>query len=232
MPDNLNPTEIEKFAQISEQWWDKNGPCKPLHELNPHRLRFIELHTTLIQKQVLDIGCGGGILSESLAKRGADTTAIDLNQKAIDIAKTHAESQQLNIHYQCIATDQFAKENPQRFDIITCMELLEHVPNPEKIIENCTQLLADGGHLFVSTLNRTLFSYLSAIVGAEYLLKMLPIGTHDYQVFIKPCELALWGRNHQLELKNSTGIVYNPLLKKFSLNKKLHSNYILHFQKN
>ena len=214
---NADLSEIAKFEASAERWWDKNSEFKPLHDINPLRLNYIEQFQPVAELKVLDIGCGGGILSEGLAQRGAITTGIDLAEQTLNIAKLHALESGLKIDYQCISAEEFAKQNPQQFDVITCMEMLEHVPEPESIIDSCAALLKPGGHLFLSTINRNPKSYTAMILGAEYLLKMVPKGTHNYDKFIRPSELANMTRAGGFIVQDITGMVYNPLLKHYKL---------------
>jgi len=188
---NVDPKEIAKFSELSSSWWDLSGPSKSLHEINPLRLSFIKEHVSLNDIKAIDVGCGGGILSESLAKEGTTVTGIDLSEDAINAAKNHAEKNNLAIDYQCISSEALAKKQAAQYDVVTCMELLEHVPEPQAIINDCTKLVKPGGHLFFSTINRNLKAYLQAVIGAEYILALLPRGTHDYDRFIKPSELTI-----------------------------------------
>lgn len=229
MPANHDPKEIEKFSQLAHMWWDASGPCKPLHDINPLRMGFVNEHTELKDKQVLDLGCGGGILSETLTKAGAHVTAIDLSEEAITAAKQHARESNLPIDYRVESVEALAKSNPQSFDVITCMEMLEHVPDPAAILKSCVTLLKPDGDLFLSTLNRSLKSYVQAILGAEYLLRLLPVGTHDYAKFIKPSELANWLRTEQLDIKAIQNLDYNPLSKEYRLTTHQNPvNYLVH----
>lgn len=228
---NVNADEIDKFAAMAADWWQPEGPCKPLHELNPLRLSFIQANTLLQNKRVLDVGCGGGILSESLSKHGASVVGIDCAGALIDIAKQHASDLINPPDYQLIDVETLAQQQPQSFDVITCMEMLEHVPDPRAILKACAALLKPEGHLFCSTLNRTPKAFLQAIVGAEYLLKILPIGTHDYQLFIRPSELASLARQEGLQVKKLKGIRYQLLSQSYHLCDDLGVNYLIHFVK-
>ena len=230
-PNNVDPAEIEKFASIAKKWWDKKGPCRPLHELNPIRLDYIQQHVPLAEQAILDVGCGGGILSESLAQHGAHVTGIDLSQEVIAVAQQHAQTQQLNISYQHLAVEALALQQPASFDVITCFELLEHVPNPLSVINACAQLIKPNGSLFFSTLNRHPKAYLLAILGAEYVLNLLPKGTHEYQKFIKPSELAGWLRIAGLNVENLRGIGYQPLTRRFYLTDDINVNYLAYCRK-
>ncbi len=224
---NVNSAEILKFTEMAAQWWDINGPCRPLHELNPLRLAFIKQHVLLKGKKTLDVGCGGGILTEALAKEGAAATGIDLSHEVLEVARLHALESQLLVNYQEISVEAFAEKNPNTFDVITCMEMLEHVPDPISVVNACAQLVTPGGYVFFSTLNRNPMSYLQAIVGAEYVLRMLPRGTHDYEKFIKPAELSQWARNAGLQIKDMTGLTYNPITREFSLTDSTQVNYLI-----
>ncbi len=228
---NVDSEEIAKFSALANEWWDVNGPMKPLHALNPLRLDYIQKQADIAGKKVLDMGCGGGILTESLAKAGAMTTGIDMSDDAISIAEQHAEKSALTIHYEKTRVEDFAEKNPGAFDVITCMEMLEHVPDPFSIIQAALQLLKPNGYLFFSTINRNAKSFLSAIVGAEYILNVLPKGTHHYQKFIKPSELTQWAEKNNLTLCGLQGVTYHPLKNKFSLADSVDVNYLMVFQK-
>ena len=228
---NYDQHEITKFTNFAATWWDPNGDMKPLHQLNPLRLSYIQQHIALNNKRILDVGCGGGILSESLTKAGAEVTGIDLTPAIIDVAQQHAKQEQLSIQYQCISVEEFAPTQANQFDGITCLEMLEHVPDPTSIVKACATLLKPGGMLFFSTLNRNLKSYLFAIIGAEYLLRLLPIGTHEYGKFIRPSELKQWAATADLSLANLKGIRYNPLTQAFTLSSDTDVNYLMCFRK-
>lgn len=219
--------EVNKFNALAQQWWDTQGPLKPLHALNPLRLQFIKEQIDLKGKHVLDVGCGGGILTESLAKTGAHATGIDLASDVLNVAREHANAQQLTIDYQCIAIETFALQHPHTFDAITCMELLEHVPDPQQVISACKQLLKPNGILFLSTLNRNLKSFLLAIIGAEYVLNLVPKGTHEYAKFITPAELSRLLREEDFEVEQIRGLSYNPLTQTFKLSTDCAVNYLL-----
>lgn len=225
---NVEAAEVNKFAELAHQWWDTQGVFKPLHQLNPLRLNYIDSRAQLSGKQVLDVGCGGGILSESMAQRGAQVTGIDLAEKSLQVAQLHALEAKVQLDYRCVTVEALAQEKPQTFDVVTCMEMLEHVPDPASVVRACAALVKPGGHVFFSTLNRNAKAYLMAVVGAEYLLNLLPRGTHDYSKFIKPSELAAWMRQAGLELQHQTGVTYNPLNKQYSLTTDTSVNYMLH----
>jgi 2-polyprenyl-6-hydroxyphenyl methylase / 3-demethylubiquinone-9 3-methyltransferase len=228
---NVEAAEVNKFAELAHQWWDAQGVFKPLHQLNPLRLDYIDSRASLNGKQVLDVGCGGGILSESMAGRGAQVTGIDLAEASLQVAQLHALESAVSIEYRCIAVEDLAAEKPQSFDVVTCMEMLEHVPDPASVVRACAALVKPGGQLFFSTLNRNAKAYLMAVVGAEYILNLLPKGTHDYAKFIKPSELAAWLRQSGLELQHQSGVTYNPLNKQYSLTQDTSVNYMLHATK-
>ncbi len=228
---NVDPLELEKFSQLAHRWWDPAAEFKPLHDINPLRLDFIDSIASLGGKRVLDVGCGGGILAESMAIRGAKVTGIDLAEKPLKVAQLHLVESGLLVDYQLIAPEALALEVPASFDVVTCMELLEHVPQPACTVEACAALVKPGGHVFFSTISRNLKSYLLAVVGAEYLLDLLPRGTHDYAKFIRPSELAAMCRNAALDVDRITGMTYNPLTKIYSLGSDTDVNYILHAQR-
>jgi len=228
---NIDPAEIKKFEDLASRWWDKQGEFKPLHEMNPLRLNFINTGSPLAGKSVCDIGCGGGILSESMTRCGATTTGIDMGKAPLSVARLHAMESDLDIDYQQITAEEMAQQKPASFDVVTCMELLEHVPNPSSIIESCFTLLKPGGSVYFSTINRNPKSYVLAIVGAEYIMKMLPRGTHDYAKFIKPSELDQWARAAGLELIDLAGITYNPFTGLFSQSHDVDINYMVHYRR-
>jgi 2-polyprenyl-6-hydroxyphenyl methylase/3-demethylubiquinone-9 3-methyltransferase len=224
---NADPIELEKFSQLAHKWWDPNSEFKPLHDINPLRLGYIDRHAGLTGKTVLDVGCGGGILSESMAELNANVTGIDLSDKALQVARLHLLESGKQVEYRKIAVEDLAAEQPARYDVVTCLEMLEHVPDPHSVIMACAQLVKPGGWIFFSTLNRNPKSYLLAVVGAEYILNMLPRGTHDYTKFIKPSELAQSCRNAGLNLVDLIGMSFNPLSKVYSLGKDTDVNYMI-----
>ena len=224
---NVDPAEIQKFSDLAHRWWDPTSEFRPLHEINPLRLEWINNRTTLSGKNVIDIGCGGGILAESMAKKGAKVTGIDLSEKALKVADLHGLESGINVRYKKIAAEQMADEEAGQYDVVTCMEMLEHVPDPASIIRACYALVKPGGHVFFSTLNRNPKSYLFAIIGAEYILQMLPKGTHDYAKFITPAELSQAIRNAGLQVDALRGMSYNPLSKIYSLNQDTSVNYLV-----
>lgn len=228
---NIDPAEIAKFDAIAKEWWDPAGTMKPLHLLNPLRLHYIQDHTTLQNKKALDVGCGGGILSEALAQQGAAVTGIDLSQEVLNAAQTHAQQQNLDIQYQHISVEDYAQRHPHTFDVVTCMELLEHVPDPSSVIHACARLVKPGGTVFFSTINRNLKSYLLAIIGAEYILNMLPKGTHDYHKLIRPAELSRWALQAALQLNDISGVRYQFTNRQFELCQDVAVNYLACFEK-
>jgi 2-polyprenyl-6-hydroxyphenyl methylase/3-demethylubiquinone-9 3-methyltransferase len=230
--ENVNPDEIDKFSALAGRWWDPRGEFKTLHAVNPLRIQFTRSHVELTGAKILDVGCGGGILSEGLAKAGASVTAIDLGGELLSVARDHAKDSDLTIDYRQISVEALAEEMPEAFDHVTCMEMLEHVPDPASVVRACAQLVKPGGRIFFSTLNRKLKAYLLAIVSAEYLLNMIPKGTHDFSTFIKPSELTRWARQNELELLGLEGVTYNPLTGQFSLSlKDIDVNYLAAFEK-
>ena len=228
---NADPIELEKFSQLAHKWWDPNSEFKPLHEINPLRLAYIDRIASLAGKTVLDVGCGGGILSEALADAGATVTGIDLADKSLSVARLHLLESGKKVDYHKVAVEALADERPAHYDVVTCMEMLEHVPDPAAVVAACAKLVKPGGHVFFSTLNRNPKSYLFAIIGAEYVLNLLPRGTHDYAKFIKPSELAQWCRNAGLEVTEVTGMSYNPLNKSYTLGRDTSVNYLLASQR-
>lgn len=225
---NADPAELEKFSQLAHRWWDPNSEFKPLHEINPLRLGYIAESTGGLEgKKILDVGCGGGILSESMAAKGAQVTGIDLGDKALKVAKLHLLESGHQVEYRKITVESLAKEQPQHYDIVTCMEMLEHVPDPMSVINSCAQLVKPGGWVFFSTINRNPKAYLFAVIGAEYILNLLPRGTHEYAKFIKPSELARMARNAGLTDEKLIGMTYNPLTKVYALEDDTDVNYIM-----
>ena len=229
---NVDLEEIEKFNLLAHKWWDPTSEFKPLHEINPLRLNFIKSSVSLKGKKVLDVGCGGGILSESLASAGADVTGIDQGDKVIQIAKLHAKESGVKIKYKHINIEDFYKNTDERFDVITCLEMLEHVPDPNSIINTCSKLLKPGGKIFFSTINKNLKAFLFAIIGAEYILRWLPIGTHDWNKFLKPEELENLLQNEKFTTTDLKGLVFNPILNKWKKSDNLSVNYIISSLKN
>lgn len=229
---NYDPREIAKFEDLASRWWDPKGEFKPLHEINPLRLEYIDRRAGLAGKQVLDVGCGGGILSESMAARGARVTAIDMGEAPLAVARLHRHESGVEVDYLHSTAEALAADRPGQFDVVTCLEMLEHVPEPASVVRACAQLVKPGGHVFFSTINRNPKSYLFAIIGAEYLLQMLPKGTHDYARFIRPSELAAWCRPAELSVRELTGMSYNPLSKRYSLGPDVDVNYLVHCEKN
>ena len=227
---NVDPLELEKFNQIAHHWWDPNSEFKPLHEINPLRLNYIQQLVGLDGKVVLDVGCGGGILAESMAESGANVTGIDVGDKSLKVAKLHLLETGNKVDYRHITAEDLAKEQPNHYDIVTCMEMLEHVPDPESIVRSCAVLTKPGGWVFFSTLNRNPKSYLLAVIGAEYVLNLLPRGTHDYAKFIKPSELARMARGAGLDVETITGMTYNPITKIYSLVRDSSVNYIMTYR--
>jgi 2-polyprenyl-6-hydroxyphenyl methylase/3-demethylubiquinone-9 3-methyltransferase len=228
---NFDPAELEKFAALAHRWWDKNSEFKPLHAINPLRLNFIDGAVGLKGKRVLDVGCGGGILSESMSEKGADVIGIDLGEKALKVAKLHQLESGSQVDYQLIAVEELASQQPESFDVVTCMEMLEHVPDPAAIIDDCARLVKPGGSVFFSTINRNPKAYLFAVIGAEYVLNMLPKGTHAYEKFIKPSELSVWARQAGLNVEQLKGMSYNPLTQHYSLGSDISVNYLIHTSK-
>lgn len=225
---NVDPNEIAKFEALASRWWDKESEFKPLHDINPLRLNYIDERARLPGKRVLDVGCGGGILSEGLVQRGAHVLGIDMGAAPLSVAKLHGLESGIEVEYQQITVEALAAQQPSTFDVVTCLEMLEHVPDPSSIIRACAKLLKPGGQLFLSTINRNPKAFLFAIVGAEHLLKMLPKGTHEYKKFIKPSELSAYIRQADLEFQDVTGMVYNPLLKEYKLARDVNVNYLMH----
>jgi len=224
---NVEAAEIEKFSALAHRWWDEDGEFRPLHQLNPHRLQWIRDHVDLSGKSVLDIGCGGGILAESMAAVGAKVTGIDLAEASLQVARLHALDAQLDIDYRLVSAERLAAEEPGRFDVVTCMEMLEHVPDPASIIQASATLVHPGGWIFVSTINRNIKAYLYAIVGAEYILRLLPKGTHDFAKFLRPSEISVMGRRCGLETADIAGLEFQPLTQRFRITRDPSVNYLL-----
>lgn len=224
---NADKAELDKFSELAHRWWDPESEFRPLHEINPLRLDWIDARSPLRGKAVIDVGCGGGILSESMARRGATVTGIDLGDKALSVARLHALDSGITLDYRKISAEDMAAERPGQFAVVSCMEMLEHVPDPASIVRACADLAAPGGSVYFSTLNRNPKSYLMAIIGAEYVLNMLPRGTHDYAKFIKPAELTRFARSAGLDIVEITGMHYNPLSKRYSLGPGTDVNYIV-----
>jgi 2-polyprenyl-6-hydroxyphenyl methylase/3-demethylubiquinone-9 3-methyltransferase len=227
---NVDPLELDKFSQLAHRWWDPNSEFKPLHEINPLRLNYIDRLAHLAGKTVLDVGCGGGILSESMAERGAAVTGIDLGDKALKVAKLHLLESGKQVNYRKVAVEELAREQPHHYDVVTCMEMLEHVPSPASTVKACAQLAKPGGWVFFSTINRNPKSYLFAVIGAEYVLKLLPRGTHDSAKFIKPSELARMARDAGLNVEEIIGMTYNPITRVYALGSDSDVNYIMAFR--
>lgn len=223
---NVDPGEIAKFEVLAARWWDPESEFKPLHDINPLRLDYIETRAPLAGRQVLDVGCGGGILSEAMAARGARVTGIDMGDAPLAVARLHLHESGREVEYLKTAVEDFARERPQSYDVVTCMEMLEHVPEPASVVAACARLLKPGGAAFFSTINRSPKAWLFAVVGAEYVLRLLPRGTHEYQKFIKPSELEAFARAAGLALCELTGMHYNPLLKRYALGPGLDVNYL------
>ena len=225
---NVDPLELDKFNQLAHRWWDPGSEFKPLHDINPLRLDYIDGIATLRGKRVLDVGCGGGILAEAMAARGARVTGIDMGDAPLKVAQLHLLESGLEVDYRKVEAEALARDMPGAFDVVTCMELLEHVPDPSAMVQSCATLVRPGGWLFFSTINRNLKSYVFAVIGAEYVLKLLPRGTHDYARFIRPSELAAHCRSAGLSIRGVTGMTYNPFTKIYALGPDADVNYILH----
>jgi 2-polyprenyl-6-hydroxyphenyl methylase/3-demethylubiquinone-9 3-methyltransferase len=228
---NVDEAELAKFSALAQSWWDPAGPSKPLHDLNPLRLRYIERAVELKGAGVLDVGCGGGILSEAMVRAGARVLGIDLSQAVLDVAELHALEGKIAVEYQAIAAEHLALQQAAAFDLVACMEMLEHVPDPAAMMAALAALVKPGGDVIVSTLNRKPLAFAVAIIGAEYIARLLPRGTHEYLKFIRPSELARWGREAGLELLDLTGITYNPLTRSFRLSANTDINYLAHFRR-
>jgi len=234
MNGNIDLDEVEKFGSLAARWWDKDSEFKPLHDINPLRLNYIKEQCggSIKGKRILDVGCGGGILCESLALEGAEVVGIDLAEAGLEVAKLHLLESGLDVNYQKITAEEFAESNAETFDIVTCMEMLEHVPEPSSIIKSCSKLVKPQGRVFFSTINRNPKSYFFAIVGAEYVLNLLPKGTHNYEKFIRPSEIDKWARRNNLSIASMIGMTYNPITKRYKLEKDVSVNYLTHYQKN
>lgn len=228
---NIDPSEVAKFEALADRWWDQDSEFKPLHQINPLRVNYIDQRSPVAGKKVLDVGCGGGILSEGLAVRGATVTGIDVGEAPLSIAKLHTKESGLDIDYRLTTIEELADQEPESYDIVACMEMLEHVPDPSSIIRACTKALRPGGTIYFSTISRNPKAYLLAIIAAERILKMLPKGTHDYDKLIKPSELARWTRQADLQLLDVTGMIYNPFSKRYSLSRDTSVNYLVHAHK-
>ena len=228
---NFDPNEIAKFEALASRWWDPQSEFKPLHDINPLRLEYIDRRTGLNNKKVIDVGCGGGILAESMAAKGANVTGIDMGEAPLSVARLHQLESGVTVDYQKITAEEYADTNAASHDVVTCMEMLEHVPDPASTITACAKLAKPGADVFFSTINRNPKAFLFAIVGAEYVLNMLPKGTHEYKKFIRPSELEAWCRDAGLRVREITGMSYNPLSKRYSLGYDVNVNYLLHCQR-
>jgi len=228
---NVDSAEIAKFDALASRWWDPHGDFRPLHEINPLRLDYIRQRAALQGGRVVDIGCGGGILAEAMAGQGAIVTGIDMAEAPLAVARLHQAESGTNVDYRRMTAEELAAAHAGEFDVVTCLEMLEHVPSPATVIEACARLVRPGGHVFFSTINRNPKSFLQAIIGAEYVLRLLPAGTHEYRKFIRPSELARWARKAGLALQGSIGLHYNPLTRRYSLDDNIDVNYLMHFQR-
>lgn len=232
MTQNIDQNEVNKFAEIAEKWWDPTGDFKPLHVINPLRANYINKKSPIDGLKVLDVGCGGGLLAEALDAKGAKVTAIDVTDANIEVAKLHAKKMQVDINYKLITAEDLAKKESKSYDVVSCLEVIEHVPDPGQLIKACADLLKPGGQMFLSTLNRNPRSFVTAIVGAEYIFNILPKGTHEWSKFIKPSELEKFMRNAGIKLIESKGMFYNPIFHSANLNNDLGVNYMMHGSKN
>ncbi|WP_293762175.1 bifunctional 2-polyprenyl-6-hydroxyphenol methylase/3-demethylubiquinol 3-O-methyltransferase UbiG [uncultured Aquitalea sp.] len=224
---NVDELEIDKFSQLAHKWWDMESEFKPLHDINPLRLEYIDSFAGIAERRVVDVGCGGGILAESMAVKGAIVTGIDLAKKSLKVAQLHSLESGVQVDYRCVAVETLAEEAPESYDVVTCMEMLEHVPDPESVVRSCARLVKPGGWVFFSTLNRNARAYLLAVVGAEYVLNMLPRGTHDYARFLKPSELSRMARHAGLEICDVRGMSYNPVTRIYALGEDTQVNYLM-----
>jgi 2-polyprenyl-6-hydroxyphenyl methylase/3-demethylubiquinone-9 3-methyltransferase len=228
---NVDPGELSRFEALASRWWDPQGDSRALHDLNPVRMRYIADHVQLKEKKVIDVGCGGGLLSEAMCGLGGIVTGIDMAQAVLDVAKLHLLESKKNVDYRLASAEQMATELPGFYDVVTCMEMLEHVPDPVSVVNACARLVRPGGRVFFSTINRTIKAFALGIVGAEYLLNMLPRGTHQYAKFIRPSELAHWCRKAQLQVINLQGVSYDPIFRRASLSNNMQINYLLCVEK-
>lgn len=229
---NVDAAEIAKFEALASRWWDKTSEFKPLHDINPLRANYIDMRSPVAQRKVVDVGCGGGILAEALAHRGAEVTGIDMGEAPLAVARLHALETGAQVDYRCTTAEDLAEQAAGSYDIVTCLEMLEHVPDPSSVVNACAKLVKPGGDVYFSTINRNPKAYAFAILGAEYMLRLLPKGTHEYSKFIRPAELAKWMRESKLELQDITGMTYNPLTKSYKLNPNdVSVNYLLHAKK-
>jgi 2-polyprenyl-6-hydroxyphenyl methylase/3-demethylubiquinone-9 3-methyltransferase len=229
--ENVDPAEVAKFDALASRWWDPDGEFRSLHEINPLRLDWIRQHVQLSGANVVDIGCGGGILAESMAAAGATVTGIDMAEGPLAVARLHQHESDAKVSYKQATAEELASEQAESFDVVTCLEMLEHVPDPSQVIKSCAELVKPGGHVFFSTINRNPKSFAFAIVGAEYVLRLLPAGTHEYEKFIRPSELESWARPAGLSLRSSIGMHYNPITKEYSLGENLDVNYLMHYHR-
>ncbi len=228
---NVDPAELAKFDSLAARWWDKDGDFRPLHQINPLRLDWIRQHVDLSGRSIVDIGCGGGILAESMAEAGANVTGIDMAEGPLSVARLHQIESGIEVDYRQSTAEALAAAEAGTYDVVTCLEMLEHVPDPSAVIRSCAELLKPGGHVFFSTINRNPKSFVFAIVGAEYILNLLPKGTHEYDKFIRPSELEQWAREAGLQLRNSIGLHYNPLTREYSLGPNVDVNYLMYFRR-
>lgn len=229
--DNIDPAEVAKFDALASRWWDAEGEFRPLHQINPLRLGWIKQQVSVDGARIIDVGCGGGILTEALAFSGADVMGIDMAEAPLAVARLHQHESAAEVEYRQATAEEIAAEKPGQFDVVTCLEMLEHVPDPAAVVQSCADMLRPGGNVFFSTINRNPKSFVMAIVGAEYVLRLLPKGTHEYDKFIKPSELEEWARHAGLVMKTSIGMHYNPLTKVYWLGSNLDVNYLMHFER-